>query len=134
MKVQENSPAPAAVLKKIEKSGWILLGALSMAGLVFASPAQAVSIAIGGLLGLGNLRGMDLYFARVFGQEGPRLRWWHHVVYGARFLVLLAAVGGVIAWGSLPVVGVVVGLSVPLLGIITYAVLALIKGEAAARA
>jgi hypothetical protein len=49
-------------------------------------------------------------------------------------LVLLAAVGGVIAWGSLPVVGVVIGLSVPLLGIITYAVLALIKGEAAARA
>ncbi len=134
MKVQENSPAPAAVLKKIEKLGWILLGALSIAGLLFASPAHAASVTIGGVLGLGNLRGMDLYFARIFGQEGPRLRWWHHFIYGARFLVLLAAVGGVIAWGSLPVVGVVVGLSVPLLGIVAYAVLALIKGEAAARA
>ncbi len=134
MEVQEISPAPAAVLKKIEKSGWILLGALSIAGLVFASPAHAASVAIGGVLGLGNLRGMDLYFTRVFGQEGPRLRWWHHFVYGARFLVLLAGVGGTIAWGGLPVLGVVVGLSVPLLGIVAYAVFALIKGEAAARA
>ena len=134
MEVQEISPAPAAVLKKIEKSGWILLGALSIAGLVFASPAHAASVAIGGVLGLGNLRGVDLYFARVFGQEGPRLRWWHHFAYGVRFLVLLAAVGGVIAWGSLPVVGVVVGLSVPLLGMVAYAALALIKGGAAARA
>ncbi|MFC1491534.1 hypothetical protein ACFLQ0_02975 [Nitrospinota bacterium] len=136
MEVRQVSSAtdPSVVLKKIEKAGWAFLGAFSIGGLIFASSAFAVAIAVGGILGLGNLRGMDLYFARVFRQEGPRIKWWHHVIYGARFLVLLAAVAGAIAWGHLPVVGVIVGLSVPIVGIIFYASFALVKGEAAARA
>ncbi len=54
-------------------------------------------------------------------------------MYGLRFLILLGAIAGLIAWGQLPVVAVVLGLSAPLMGILSFAVMALAKGETAAK-
>ena len=125
---------PSAILKLIEKSGWIFLVSLAAASLIYGSPLFAAGIAAGGALGLGNFRGMDLYFGLVFRPGNTKLQWWHHVLYTARFLTLLAAIAGAIAWGRLPVVSVIIGLSAPVMGIVFYGMLALIKGEAAARA
>ena len=102
---------PPSILKNIQKSGWAALLAASLGALAVGSVSYAAAIAIGGAMGLGNFRGMDIYFARVFRREGPRIKWWHHVIYGARFIVLLAAVAGALVWGRLPVIGVVIGLS-----------------------
>ncbi len=125
---------PSAVLKKIEKSGWMILGLLSAGTLFLVSASFAAGIALGGILGLGNFRCVEIYFAWIFRQGGSGSKWWHHAFYGLRFLVLLAAVAGAIAWGRLPIVSVVLGLSAPFMGILFFAVLALTKGEAAAKA
>lgn len=98
------------------------------------SIAFSAGIAGGGALALGNFRGMDIYFGLIFRQKVPRVKWWHHVMYVARFIALLAAIAAAIAWGRLPVVSVILGLSVPIMGIFYYGAFALIKGEAAARA
>lgn len=128
------SSEPAVILKKIEKSGWVVLCALFAGALLMDSILYAAGILVGGALSLGNFRGMDVYFALVFRTKSPRIKWWHHVLYGARFIALLAAVAVAIGWGHLPVVGIVVGLSAPLAGIISYGAIALINGEAAAQA
>ena len=125
---------PPPILKNIQISGWAALLAASLGALAVGSLSYAAAIAIGGALGLGNFRGMDICFARVFRRENPRVKWWHHVIYGARFIVLLAAVAGALAWGRLPVIGVVIGLSAPVMGIVLFGAFALIKGEAATRA
>ncbi len=125
---------PSSILKKIQKSGWAILLSLAAGSLFFGSPLFAMGIAAGGALSLGNFRGMDIYFGLVFRSGSAKLKWWHHVLYAARFLVLLLTVAGAIAWGRLPVISVVIGLSAPVMGIVFYGMLALIKGEAAARA
>lgn len=125
---------PSSILNKIQKSGWAILLSLAAVSLIYGSPLFAMGVAAGGALGLGNFRGMDIYFDLVFRPGNTKLKWWHHALYAARFLALLAAVAGAIAWGGLPVVSVVIGLSTPVMGIVFYGALALIKGEAAARA
>ncbi len=128
------SSEPIAILKKIERSGWAVLCALFASALLMGSIPYAGGILVGGAISLGNFRGMDVYFALVFRTETPQIKWWHHVLYGARFIALLAAVAVAIGWGHLPVVSIVLGLSAPLAGIISYGAFALINGEAAAQA
>jgi len=127
-------PKPGAILKKIEKSGWAVLFALLVGALLMGSIQYTLGILVGGAISLGNFRGMDVYFTLAFSTKTPRIKWWHHVLYGARFIALLAAVAVAIGWGHLPVVSVVLGLSAPLAGIISYGTFALINGEAAAQA
>ena len=124
----------AAILKKIEKSGWVILSALCAGALLASSFPYALGIAVGGVLGLANFWGMDVYFNLIFGIEIPRIKWWHHALYGTRFIALLVAIAAAIGWAHLPVIGIVVGLSAPLAGIVSYGAFALIKREAAVRA
>mgnify|MGYP003967071695 CR=1 FL=1 len=128
------SSMPATILKKIEKSGWVVLCILCVGALIMGSFSYAAGIFVGGTISLGSFRGMDVYFALLFRAETSRIRWWHHVLYGARFLALLAVITLAIGWGHLPVVSVVLGLSAPLAGIISYGAFALINGEAIAQA
>ena len=128
------SPKPGDILKKIENSGWAVLCALLVGALLMGSIPYTVGIFVGGAISLGNFRGMDVYFTLAFSAETPRIKWWHHVLYGARFFALLTAIAVAIGWGHLSVVSVVLGLSAPLAGIISYGTFALINGEAAARA
>lgn len=111
-----------------------MLCTLFAGALLMDSISYAAGILVGGALSLGNFRGMDVYFSLVFRTEAPRIKWWHHVLYGARFIALLAAVAMAIGWGHLPVISIVLGLSAPLAGIISYGAFALINGEAAAQA
>jgi len=123
----------SATLKSIQKSGWGGLLAASLGALAIDTVSFAIAIAIGGALGLGSFFGADIYFARVFRRGGPSVRWWHHVLYGARFIALLALVACAIAWGELSVIGIVIGLSAPVLGIVLFGACTLFKGEAALR-
>ena len=119
---------PPLILKNIEKSGWVILGLVSAGAFLSTSLPFAFGVALGGILGLGNFRCVDLYFSRVFRRDGSKPKWWEHAIYGLRFLILLGAITGLIAWGRLPVVGVVLGLSAPLMGILSFAVISLAKG------
>lgn len=124
---------PSATLNNIQQYGWSGLLAASLGALAIDTVSFAMAIAIGGALGLGNLFGADIYFARVFRREGPCVKWWHHVLYGARFIALLALVTCAISWGELSVIGIAIGLSAPVLGIVLFGTRALFKGKAALR-
>jgi len=126
-------PGPSAVLRRIEATGWAILCILCLGTLAALPPAHAAGLALGGLLALGNLRLMDLYFARILRRQGARPRWWHHALYAARFFALLGALAALLAWGRAPVLSVVVGLSVPLMAISLYGARAALRGGAAAR-
>ena len=82
----------AALGYGIQKFGWVSLLAASLGAMAINTVSFAMAIAIGGVLGLGNFFGADIYFARVFRREGSGVKWWHHVLYGARFVALLALV------------------------------------------
>ena len=125
---------PSLILKTIEKSGWVILGLLTTGALFSTSVPFAAGIALGGSLALGNFRCVGLYFGRVFRRNSSGPKWWEHAMYGLRFLILLGAIAGLIAWGKLPVVAVALGLSAPLMGILSFAVMALAKGESTAKA
>ena len=125
---------PSLILKYIERSGWIILGLVSTGALLSTSLPFAAGVALGGILSLGNFRCVDLYFSRVFRHGGSKPKWWEHAIYGLRFLILLGAIVVLIAWGRLPVVSVVLGLSAPLMGILSFAVISLAKEETTAKA
>lgn len=108
------------MLKRIERLGWIILGALTLAAAALLPAGQAWGLGLGGLLALGNFRCMDLYFARILQGGAARSRWWHHALYGARFIGLLTAVAAAVIWLRASVVGVAAGLSVPLMAIALY--------------
>ena len=124
---------PQQVLKSIERLGWIVLGALTLTSAVLFPAGQAWGLGLGGVLALGNLRCMDLCFARILQRGEDRPRWWHHVLYGARFIGLLAAVAAAVMWLKASVVGLAVGLSVPLMAISLYGACAALRrsGKAA---
>lgn len=124
---------PSIALKIIEKSGWAITATLSVGALLFGSLSFALAIALGGILSLCNFRCVELYFGRIFRHRKSGTRWWHHTFYGLRFLLLLGSVAVAISWGQLPVVGMVLGLSAPFLGILFFAILALSKGGIAAK-
>lgn len=124
---------PSSVLKKIEKSGWMILCLLSAGSLLFVSIFFAAGVALGGFLSLGNFYCADLYFRRLFQHEDNHIKWWYHVIYGLRFLVVLAAVAGSFAWFKLPIVSLVLGLSAPFMGILFFAGIVLAKGETGAK-
>lgn len=119
--------APSVVLATIEKFAWTILALLSIGVFAAASMSHAAGIAIGGIISLANFRCIELYFSLIFQPKTNRLKWWHHAIYCARFLVFLGFVAGIIAWAKLPVVSVAVGLSAPLMGILSYAVVAIAK-------
>lgn len=119
------------MLRRIERLGWLVLGGSTLAAALF-SASLALGLGLGGLLALGNFRCMDLYFARVFHRgASARVRWWHHALYAARFLGLMAAVTGAIVWLKASAVGVAAGLSVPLLAISLYGAAAALRGKPA---
>jgi hypothetical protein len=124
---------PSIALRIIEKSGWVMIGILSTGAFLFVSSSFAAGIALGGILSLLNFRCVELYFVRIFREKKSGTRWWHHTFYGLRFLFLLGAVAVAISWGQLPVVGMVLGLSAPFLGILYFAILALSNSEIAAK-
>ena len=62
---------PPPILKNIQISGWAALLAASLGALAVGSLSYAAAIAIGGALGLGNFRGMDICFARFSGARAP---------------------------------------------------------------
>ena len=124
---------PSLILKNIEKLGCVNLGLLSIGAYFSVSLQFATGVALSGFLALGNFRCMELYFGRVFRRNVSRPKWWEHTMYGLRFLILLGAIAGLIAWGQLPVVAVVLGLSAPLMGILSFALISLAKGETAAK-
>lgn len=124
---------PQRALKRIERLGWVILAALTLASAGLLPAGQAWGLALGGLLALGNFRCMDLYFARILQKGAARPRWWHHALYGARFIGLLAAVAAAVVWLKASVIGVAAGLSVPLMAISLYGAAAALRrsGKAA---
>jgi len=126
-------PEPQRTLKRIERLGWILLGALTLAAAGLLPAGQAWGLGLGGALALGNFRCLDLYVARMFQRGAGRPRWWHHALYGARFIGLLAAVAAAVVWLKASVVGVAAGLSVPLMAISLHGAAAALRrsGKAA---
>ena len=124
---------PSAVLRKIETLGWTALALLSLGAAAAFSPTHGGALALGGALGLANFRCMDLYFARLFRKGAARPNWWVHLIYIARFGATLAALAAALGWLRLPAVGLIVGLSVPILAIVLYAARTLAEGKPAAR-
>ena len=122
MKSRQTSPkAESAPLKKIENTGWLILGVLGSGSFFFfLSFGHTAAIILGGVAALSNFRCMDIYFSRLFSQNDPKPKWWVHALYGGRFLALLAALAGGIGWAGLSVVGVAIGFSVPVIAITLF--------------
>lgn len=118
---------PQRVLRRIEGLGWAILGALSLGAWAFLPAAHAWGLGLGGVLAQGNLRGMDLYFARILQGGASRPRWWHHALYAARFIGLLAGVAAAVAWLKVSVIGAAAGLSVPVMAISLYGAAAALR-------
>ena len=109
MELHRLSPGqdPRQMLRRIEGLGWGLLGALIRPAWAFLPASHAWGLGLGGLLAQGNLRWMDLYFARIFRRGTARPRWWHHALYAARFIGLLGGVAAALAWLKVSALGMV---------------------------
>ena len=115
-----NQDPPSFILRSISNSGWLILAAMSLAGVVLRDVSTGAGVAVGGACALGSFRMMDVYFARLFQKNTSRPKWWHHVLYVLRFLALMGVVALAIGWLRLPVVSVVIGLTVPPLAIFIH--------------
>ncbi len=130
MKSRLTSPmADSAPLKKIENTGWLILGVLGSGSFFFLSFGYTAAIILGGVAALSNFRCMDIYFSRLFSQNVPKPKWWVHALYGGRFLALLAALAGGIGWAGLSVVGVAIGFSVPVIAITLFGAISSFRRE-----
>lgn len=124
----------SSVLRRIESSGWVLLGILFLLAFLWRGVPLASALGVGGVAALSSFRLMDLYFARIFRGEVPRPKWWHHALYAARFLGLLGVVALALGWLHLSATGLAVGLSVPILSIVIYGAVETLRGVTSARA
>ena len=115
-----NQDPPSFILRSISNSGWLILAAMSLAGVVLRDVSTGAGVAVGGACALGSFRMMDVYFARLFQKNLNRPKWWHHVLYVLRFFALMGVVALAIGWLRLPVVSVVIGLTVPPLAIFIH--------------
>lgn len=125
---------PSSILKDIEKSSWVILGVLSSSTYIVVSFPFAIGVFLSGALALGNFICMEVYFERIFRRNGFHPKWWEHIIYGLRFIILLGSIACLIGWGHIPVLAIILGISAPLMGILSFAVLSLTKGDSAAKA
>ncbi len=129
-----NQDAPARALRSIEHAGWLILAIAASGSLILGGIPAAIGIATGGACALGSFRWMDVYFARLFRKEVHRPRWWHHLLYGLRFISLMGIVALAIGWMELPVVSVVIGLTIPPLAIFVHGAMKALRTQGSTRA
>ena len=127
--MKSRQKAELAPLKKIESTGWLILGILGSGSFFFLSFGHTAAIMLGGVAALSNFRCMDVYFSRLFSQNAPKPKWWVHALYGGRVLALLATLAGGIGWAGLSVVGVVFGFSVPVIAITLFGAISSFRRE-----
>jgi hypothetical protein len=108
-----------ALLKRIERSNWVLLCVLGPGSFAFLSRPIALGVLLGGALGIANFHLMKRHLTRALDpQRKGRVRFFYLLKYYVRF----AALGVIIAvllikeWAH--PVGLLLGLSINVIGIV----------------
>lgn len=99
----------AARIDPIERLNLTLSAGAVAAALALATPAFAVSLAVGALLEAANFRGLRRSAQFLFWGEIPGAGPWV-AVYGLRFGLLVVGIGAALYFGADPI-GLVIGLS-----------------------
>jgi len=119
--VNANNPLP----KKIESAGWLLLALMSLLSLPFHSFGLTMGIILGGMISVLNFHMLSKNLMNVFLQDKNHIR----LSVIPRYVLRLAATGVVlyliISTQIASVIGLVIGLSVIVIEILTAAVVSL---------
>lgn len=119
-----------SLLKVLTLGSWLLLGTLTLAALLFGTRPFAAGVLAGGLLAIANFYWLRSALEKVLQLPVEQAGRSAIVRYVLRLAFLALAIGGLISYTRIDLLGLLLGLSVLVIAIIVLTVyLAFRKGE-----
>lgn len=113
--------------KRIEIANWIILAVLFGISLIFAPLKFAFGVLIGGFISIVNFHWMGSGLRKVFKNPGGNVKGPVMVKYYIRLAVTAVALYFLIAYDTVNVIGLLIGLSVVIINITVTLITALTK-------
>ncbi len=113
--------------KRIEISNWIVLTVIFLPSLIFAPWKFALGVLVGGFISIVNFHWLGRNLIAVFKNLSGNVRGMVMVKYYIRFIITGVVLYFLISGGTVNVIGLLLGLSVVVINIITTLIISLSK-------
>ena len=113
--------------KKIELSNWITLGVILVPSLIFAPVKFSLGVLLGGFISILNFYWMEKGLRGLFQKTGGNVKGPVLIKYYIRLAITAMVLYFLIAYETVNVIGLLIGLSVVVINIIITVIFALAK-------
>ncbi len=122
-----NRIAKDPLQKRLEISNWIILAAIFIPFLIFAPFKCALGVLVGGLISIVNFHGMERGLRGVFEKSSANVKGPVLIKYYIRLALTGVVLYFLIAYDTVNVIGLIIGLSVVVINIGVTTIIALAK-------
>jgi len=115
--------------KKIELSNWLILTVIFIPAIIFTPFEFALGVLLGGFVSILNFHWMGLGLQSIFQKTSGNVKRPYLIKYYIRLGITAVVLYFLIAYGTVDVIGLLIGLSVVLINIIIFAITSLTKNN-----
>jgi hypothetical protein len=115
--------------KRIELSNWIILTVIFIPAVIFTPFKFVLGILLGGFISILNFHGMERGLQSLFQRTGGNVKGPILIKYYIRLAITAVVLYFLIAYKTVDVVGLIIGLSVVVINIIIFAITNLTKNN-----
>jgi hypothetical protein len=115
--------------KKIELSNWIVLTVIFIPAIIFTPFEFAMGILLGGFISILNFHWMERGLQSIFQRTSGNIKGPYLIKYYIRLGITAVVLYFLIAYGTVNVIGLLIGLSVVLINIIIFVITSLTKNN-----